>query len=83
MIAYGTVDVDGATRDCHVTEEQPERAGFGAAALSLASSFHFQPAQRGGHPVESQVRISMRRTGLGVAEKPANQRKRHTLRNEE
>jgi TonB family protein len=50
------VTAEGRLRDCRVTEEAPSGAGFGAAALSLAPAFSFEPASPG-HLTETPVTL--------------------------
>ncbi|MCI3135574.1 energy transducer TonB family protein [Phenylobacterium aquaticum] len=55
------VDAGGALTDCAVVDEGPAGLGFGAAAVSLSSSFHMRPKTVDGAPVAGgDVRIPIR-----------------------
>jgi TonB family protein len=51
------VNKQGLAQDCQVLEEEPEGAGFGGAALSLAPTLLFKPATANGQPVEAEVSV--------------------------
>ena len=51
------ISLRGTLTDCSVAREQPEGAGFGAAALALTPQFLLKPGLRDGQPVESIVGI--------------------------
>ncbi|HEV2531085.1 TonB family protein [Phenylobacterium sp.] len=52
-----TVTVQGALRDCKVTEESPPGMGFGSAALALTPQFLMRPALKNGVAVEAKANI--------------------------
>jgi TonB family protein len=52
------VDAEGALQDCTAPMETPPGAGFGAAALAMATRFRMRPMSRDGVPVAgAKVRI--------------------------
>jgi protein TonB len=46
-----TVDARGALESCSVSEETPDSAGFGDAAMKLSKLFKMRPMTRDGQPV--------------------------------
>lgn len=52
------VRLDTRLEACRVTNETPQNAGFGTAALAAAQYFRFRPPSREGHPVDG-VEISV------------------------
>jgi TonB family protein len=53
-----TVALDGRLKDCTV-RKQSGREGFGAAALSMAPLFRYQPALRDGKPVAMSIPVTV------------------------
>jgi TonB family protein len=53
------VTIEGALRNCVVKSEEPAGAGFGEAALNMATLFKMRPATRDGKPVESVMPITI------------------------
>src|SRR6185312_6463421 len=46
-----SVTTDGLLADCSVVSEEPPGAGFGPAAVSMASRFRMRPLTKDGRPV--------------------------------
>jgi hypothetical protein len=51
---------DGRLDDCHVTSEEPDGMGFGAATVRTAVYFRVKPATKDGVPVEGSITIPLR-----------------------
>ncbi len=55
-----TVDVNGYLSDCMVSDETPNDAGFGNAALEITAYIRMTPATTFGVPVESAVNVPIK-----------------------
>jgi TonB family protein len=60
------VTVQGALTNCSVDHENPPGKGFGAAALTLTTSFQMRPAMKAGKPVEAWVMVPINMSGSGA-----------------
>lgn len=68
------VSAEGTLYDCHVVEESPAGAGFGGAAVTVASQLLMKPAMKAGKPVRgAKVRIPVNFPDFGT---PAGSRTR-------